>query len=258
MVAVNPVASQPTTRFARGTQELRRMDVQQEQRERMIEDDVAEIVHDLKSPLSAISLEAVLLGEKLTRGDRATSLHSIARINSNVAYLDRLVLDLLDACAIASGQLKLSRYATDLGELLDRVVNRVVANANRPRIVLDASSRMSLALDELRIERVVANLLDNAIKYTPASSPIVVRLSTYASSACVSIIDTGPGISTADLGQVFDRYQRAGTSRGRAGSGLGLYVCKKIVEAHGGTIGVESIRGVGSRFFFELPAVQRT
>lgn len=248
------------SRFARGTQELElHRDEPKSQppsrtSERLIEDDVAEIVHDLKSPLSAITLEAILLEDKLVRGERVGGLHSIARINHNVAFLDRLVLDLLDCCSITTGEFQLYREPTELRALLEHVIDRIVSAPNRPRVVLDAREPVSMLLDGLRIERVVANLLDNAFKYTPPTSDIVVRLSSYRGGACVSVIDSGPGIAPSDLAHVFDRYRRADTARGRTGSGLGLFVCKKIVEAHGGQMGVESIRGAGSRFFFELPA----
>lgn len=258
--AISVDADYTVNRFARGTQELeihRAEPTSQppsRQRDQLIEDDVAEIVHDLKSPLSAITLEAILLEDKLVRGERVGGLHSIARINHNVAFLDRLILDLLDCCSLTTGEFQLYREPTELRTLLEHVIDRLVSAPNRPRVVLDAREPVTMLIDGLRIERVVANLLDNAFKYTPPSSDIVVRLSSYRGGAGISIIDSGPGIEPSELAHIFDRYRRADTARGRTGSGLGLYVCKKIVEAHGGQIGVESIRGAGSRFFFELPA----
>lgn len=259
----SPEADRAQMRFPRGTQELElpvsaRAEPVHEEQERLLEEDVAEIVHDLKSPLSAITLEAVLLEDKLLRGDRASGLSSISRINHNVAFLDRLVLDLLDVCSLATGHFQLYREPTELRTLLEQCIDRLVSNTDRPRVELDAAIPCTLLIDALRIERVVANLLDNALRYTPATSGIVVRLTAYRGGACVSVIDAGPGIAPSELTHIFDRYRRAATSRGRSGCGLGLYVCKKIVEAHGGQIGVESIRGVGSRFFFELPASSRT
>ncbi|HEY5928205.1 MAG TPA: HAMP domain-containing sensor histidine kinase [Kofleriaceae bacterium] len=218
--------------------------------ERLLETEVAEIVHDLKNPLSAITLEAVLLEDKLARGDRTSGSRSIARINHNVAFLDRLVLDLLDVCALATGHFQLYREPTDLRTLLADVCRRL----SPERAVLDASASVTLAVDPLRIERVVANLIDNALKYSSPAASIVVRLTGYGGGACVSVIDTGPGIAASELTYIFDRYRRAASAGRKSGCGLGLYVCKRIVEAHGGQIGVESIKGAGSRFFFELPA----
>lgn len=238
-------------RFARGTRELKRIETTcvAVEAERMLENEVAEIVHDLKNPLYAITLEAALLEDKLQRGDRATGLHSLRRIERNVAFLDRLVLDLLDVCALATGHFQLSREPTDLRALVAGVCHRVTGE----RVVLDASRPVRAMVDPLRVERVIANLIDNALKYTPASSGIVVRLTECSKRARVSVVDTGPGIAASELAYVFDRYRRAATSGRKSGYGLGLYVCKRIVEAHGGRICVESIQGVGSHFFFELP-----
>src|SRR5262249_49149781 len=118
----------------------------------------------------------------------------------------------------------------------------------------EAGEPIGLLADELRIERVVANLLDNALKYTPRSGGIVVRaMRDDANNALVSVCDVGPGLTTPELDYVFQPLRRGTTCIGRSGSGLGLYVCKQIVEAHGGRIGVDSVRGLGARFFFTLP-----
>jgi signal transduction histidine kinase len=251
---------QQEQKFARGTQELEpitdedALAIVRREHERLLEEDIADIVHDLKSPLSAIALETMLLDDKIARGDRNGGMKSVDRINRNIVFLDRLVLDLLDVCALSTGHLRLHREQVELRGLLERVIERLVTGAERSRVFLDAAHAVTLSIDAVRIERVVANLLDNALKYAPLGSGIVIRVSAYAESACVSIIDAGPGLDELDQKYVFDRYRRAATSHGRTGSGLGLYVSKKIVEAHGGQIGVESVRGAGSRFFFELPA----
>jgi signal transduction histidine kinase len=222
---------------------------------RLLEHDVAEIVHDLKSPLYAITMETVLLDDKMMRGDQRGGRRSLDRINSNVLYLDRLVHDLLDVCALATGNLELVRETTDLRAMLEEVLDRVVAERDRDRVLIDAQKPIYLSIDPLRIERVVANLVDNAIKYAPAPAHIVVRLTSTQSGATISVIDAGPGMEAGDLSRLFEPYRRGRTSRGCTGSGLGLFVSKKIIELHGGTIGVESVVGLGTRFFFELPSL---
>ena len=217
----------------------------------LVEDDVAEIVHDLRNPLGAIALEMMLLDERLVGGDREAASRSVRRIQHNVDYLDRLVSDLLDVCAIASGHFKLQRTKAKLRTLLEHVVERLPAVA-RERVKLEAAFGPLLELDDVRIQRVVANLLDNALKYAPPASGIVVQLVTESYGACISVIDAGPGVAPADVPHLFERYRRVAGVQPR-GYGIGLYVCKKIVEAHGGTIGVDTIRGEGSRFFFVLP-----
>jgi signal transduction histidine kinase len=220
---------------------------------RLLEHDVAEIVHDLKSPLYAITMETVLLDDKLVRGDQPGGRRSLERINSNVLYLDRLVHDLLDVCSLATGNLELTRQPTELREMLEEVLDRIVPERHRERVLIDADDPITLNVDPFRIERVIANLVDNAIKYAPAPSPIVVRLALSPAGATVSVVDAGPGLSPSDQARIFEPYRRGQTSRGLTGSGLGLFVSKKIVELHGGAIGVDSIVGVGTRFFFDLP-----
>jgi signal transduction histidine kinase len=247
-------ATRLARRFPRGTIEVEpaepKSDRSEIEHDRMLESEVAEIVHDLKNPLSAITLEAMLLEDKIARGDRSGGVHSIARINRNVAFLDRLVLDLLDVCALAAGHLYLYREPTDLRALLRGVSERL----GYGRIALDANDPLTLMIDPLRVERVVANLIDNALKYTPSASDIVLRLTALAEGARVSVIDNGPGIAPSELAYVFHRYRRGAPARTTSGCGLGLYVCKRIVEAHGGQIGVESSVGGGTHFFFDLPA----
>jgi PAS domain S-box-containing protein len=217
----------------------------------MREEEMAEIVHDLKSPLSTIALEAHLLG------DRLATPNQVGRIERNVAYMDRLVHELLDLCSIDAGRFTIERRPTELRSLIERVLERVLPSADRDRVLLDAGSNVVVSCDDGRVERVIANFIENALKYAPPRSAIVVRLAITASHACVSVIDSGPGIPDDETSTLFDKYRRASTARGHNGSGLGLYVSRKIIEAHGGRVGVESRRNVGSRFFFELPVSPR-
>jgi signal transduction histidine kinase len=216
-------------------------------------EELAQIVHDLKNPLSSIALEAEVLNELMARGERFDAGRAIGRILHNVMFLDRLIYDLLDACTLTNGKFELHRSRSDLQQLLAGVIDRVVPSADRDRVVLEASGSVIATIDELRIERVIANLLDNALKYTPSTGTIAVRLRGEQRTVQVSVCDQGPGLEPGEAALVFEPYRRAQTSAGRPGTGLGLYVSKQIVEAHGGWIGVESVRGSGARFFFALP-----
>jgi PAS domain S-box-containing protein len=218
------------------------------------EDDVAQIVHDLKNPLSTIALETCLLDDKLARGNPSDMRDAFARITHNVEFLDRMVQDLLDLCSLDAGRLQLHRRPTELHALLEQIIDRVVPTRDRERVSLQPAEPLTTSIDDLRIERVVANLLQNALKYAPRSSRIVVRLAAASDAIRISVSDAGPGIAPAEIGSVFDKFRRASTAGGHEGSGLGLYVSKKIIEAHGGQIGVTSVRGAGSQFFFELPS----
>jgi signal transduction histidine kinase len=215
--------------------------------------ELAQIVHDLKNPLSSIALEAELLDARLDVGDRRDAAQSIDRIRRNISFLDRLIYDLMDVCTLSNGHFDLRCEVCDLRRLLGSVVERVVPAAERSRVFLDTPELAHVEVDELRVERVISNLLDNALKYSPPRGAIVVRLTREHHAAQVSVCDTGPGLSPAEIALVFEPYRRAASALGRPGTGLGLYVSKQIVEAHGGRIGVESVRGAGARFFFALP-----
>lgn len=214
---------------------------------------VAEIVHDLKNPLATIQLELFLVADTL--GDRAPAMlqTAVSRIMHNVAFIDRMVSGLLDSTAIDAGEFVLRRRPTELRALLVQVVERSIATRDRHRVVIEAPCPITLTIDDLRIERVVANLVQNALAFAPPSSGIVIRLDTARGAARVSVIDPGPGITADETAYIFDKYRRASRAHAHDGSGLGLYISKRIVEAHGGRIGVESVHGEGSRFFFELP-----
>jgi len=207
------------------------------------DDRIAEIVHDLRNPLNVIELEALLLEGASPAVDRA-----LERIRSNVRFMDRLIGELLDAA-----QVEIQRHPTELAALVEHVVDRAVAQCDRDRVRIEVRDQVTVLADELRLQRVIENLIANGLKYAPAGSSLIVRLEDKGAVACVSVIDAGPGLTPAEADAVFERYRRASPL---AGTGLGLYVSRKIVEAHGGRLAVDSSRGSGSRFYLELPTLQ--
>lgn len=224
----------------------------------LCEDGIAQIVHDMKNPLTTIALESTLIEYRLAAGDYINTAHVVRRINHNVLYLDRMIQDLLDVTSIRSGRFALSCRLTELAALIESVADRAVPSRDQSRVFIECPEHVHAVIDDLRIERVLSNLLDNALKYTPSSSGIVVRLTRVGDRARICVTDAGPGMSADELHHVFEPYQRASTSYGRSGSGLGLFVAKQIVEAHGGTIGVESVRDIGTRFVVTVPATMRS
>jgi signal transduction histidine kinase len=214
-------------------------------------EELAHIVHDLKNPLYSILLEVDLLDGR--RGFEREFALALGRIRHNVRFLDRLIYNIIDLCSLEHRSLGLDLVDSDLGSLVAEVVERVVPARERGRITLRVPSAAPVSIDKLRIERVIANLLDNALKYTPRDAEISVELWRDERLVELSVTDTGPGLSRDEMATIFEPYRRASSSRGRAGNGLGLYLSKQIVEAHGGQIGVQSVRGCGAQFYFSLP-----
>jgi signal transduction histidine kinase len=217
-------------------------------------DDVAALAHDVKNPLTIIMLEAAQIEHRLGSRTTPAVLRGLERIAQNAAYIDRLVSDLLDIASADAGKLDLRIERIDLARLLRQAVERAVPTRDRHRVRLDIRDIVFAWGDEIRIERVVANLLSNAFKYSPPDGQIVLRLDVRGSQACVSVIDQGPGLPAEDARRVFERYRRA-TTTDQPGHGLGLYTSRKIIEAHRGRIGLVSTPGRGARFFFELPRI---
>jgi signal transduction histidine kinase len=211
------------------------------------------IVHDLRGPLATINLEASLLEDQIELVGGPSTRRALQRIRLNVDYLARMVDDLLDLTAIDRGRLVIRSARTELRTLLEQVIERAITTRDRDRVVLEAPQPITVSADDLRIERVVANLLQNALKYTPNRSAIVVRLDGGATVARVSVTDGGPGIDPEERESIFEAFYRGASASPRDGSGLGLYVSKRIVEAHGGRIGVDGAPDRGSCFYFELP-----
>ena len=216
---------------------------------------VTMIAHDLKTPLAIIMLEAQLLADKLPPELYPAVRHSIDRITQNVAYIDRLIADLLDLASVEAGMLRqqLRVERVELALLLDETVERAVSSIDRQRVHVEVRQPAAIRGDRNRLERVLANFIGNALKYS--ASPVTVVLDRTGQRARVRVIDQGVGLTPEQARTVFDRYRRVANTRGGEGYGLGLYISRKIIDAHLGRIGVVSIVGQGSEFFFELDTI---
>jgi signal transduction histidine kinase len=217
---------------------------------RAIDDDIAAVAHDVKTPLSIIMLESNVLEERLGRALTSQVRHGLERILLNAAYVDRLLSDLLDIGCHDAGRLEMRSELVDLALLLDRALERAVSTIDRSRVQLEIADHAHAQCDPMRIERVVSNLIANALKHGGPEAPVAVRLEVNRKLARISIIDSGPGMTPEAARGIFERYRHGEAS---AGYGLGLYISRHIVEAHGGRIDVASAPGKGSQFYFELP-----
>ncbi|HEV8634320.1 MAG TPA: PAS domain S-box protein [Chloroflexota bacterium] len=211
---------------------------------------VALIGHELRNPLASLRGYAQLLARRKTYSEAAVEV-----IIQQVDRLNRLIGDLVDASRLERGRLELNRGPTDLIAIAHDAAESARGYAEGYTIRLDGPATMPFGRwDYHRIGQVLQNLLSNAIKYSPPGE-ILVRLEDEGGAARVSVVDHGPGISSQELPRLFQRFHRADSAAASdaAGLGLGLYICRGLVESHGGRIWVEPTPGGGATFSFTLP-----
>ena len=223
--------------------------------EELRNDLISMIVHDLRSPLGNMVSALDILRSALPPGDEmVTSLLTIA--SRSGARLSRLVDSLLDLRRLEVGELGVNRVPVDLGGLFVEALEQVEPTATGKGLTLRTLVTPDLppaGADADLIRRVVINLLDNAIKYTPAGGVITLGVKRTAATLTVSVRDTGPGVPAGEHERIFDKFMRVQRESAPKGLGLGLAFCKLAVEAHGGHIWVDSGRGSGATFSFTLP-----
>lgn len=222
------------------------------------EDFVATLTHDLKTPILAANRAIKLLMEGDFGPVVEAQLKILATIHQSNDSLYKMVQTLLDVYRYDSGAKNLSLEKQNLSTTIVSTIEELKALADSKKVALqlelpDESQEFLFDKDEIR--RVLQNLVDNSLKFTPAGGKITVILEYANGLARVVVSDTGKGISEEDRPKLFQRFWQAASSGGRyhASTGLGLYLCRKIVELHGGRIGCESTPGLGSKFHFTIP-----
>ncbi|MHB1133182.1 MAG: sensor histidine kinase [Chloroflexota bacterium] len=215
------------------------------------------VSHDLRQPLTVIKGQAQMLMGRLERaGMPERDVTGIERIVLSTVRMERMIADLLEAFRLEAGQMPLEIAPLDPYSLMLDTVRRLEAPgiAGRLRIEINEDDVPPVLGDSSAIERVLGNLIGNALKYSAPESPVSARIARLENAVVMSVRDQGQGISAEDLPHVFERYYRAQANRERHdGLGLGLYISRLIVEAHGGRIWCESEVGKGSTFSFTLP-----
>lgn len=211
--------------------------------------------HELRTPLTPLKMQLqglarLLTKNNLTGADKTKAVRMAEMSHQQVDRLVSLVDDLLDATRISTGRLELRYQEVAPVNLIREVCDRYMDEKIRCYINLDPATKASW--DRLRVEQVLVNLISNAIKYAPHQI-IDVEMKAESGDVIVSVKDRGPGIREEDQMRIFERYERVESSHGLPGLGLGLYISKQIIEAHGGRIWVESKPGRGSTFFFRVP-----
>ena len=211
---------------------------------------VADASHELRSPLTVVRGNLDLLRRNLSKEDRQESLRAL---EVETARMVKIVDDLLLLAEVDSGQLE-QKEAVTLKEIIEEEMKRARPLAGKRQLVIHRQEDLVVNGDSHRLKRLIGNLIDNAIRYTPEDGTITLSLFRDGDWACLEVGDTGVGIAPQHLPHIFDRFYRADKARSRSkgGAGLGLALVKDIAEQHGGMVTVTSEPGKGSTFTVRL------
>jgi len=223
---------------------------------------LATVAHELRGPLTALATSSELLAEDFVHLEPQQIRDMLGAMHRRALWLQGLVENLLCAATIREGRLALYRQSlslTDLLEDVDAVVRPILAKRGQRLRVRAAASLPEVAADSRRLSQVLVNLILNASKFGAPDTFIAVTLSARGDAIRVAVSDRGPGIAARQAELLFEPYYQAPITAGTSkdGIGLGLSIVKSIVEAHGGSVGVENRRGGGARFWFSVPTVSR-
>jgi signal transduction histidine kinase len=221
---------------------------------------MAMLAHDIKSPLMVIlgSADALLQAAKQRGADSEENY--LERLKSNTHTIQILLANYLDVARIEAEKLGIIKKPVILHEILSGLEHHYRPEAQRRQISLSFELQdegLTVNGDRPALERVFTNLLTNALKFTSADGRISVQTAVQGEEAVVTVIDTGPGIAPGETKAIFEKYRRTLVGMQHEGAGLGLFIVKTLVEAHGGRTAVESAFGEGSRFSVFLPLAQK-
>lgn len=241
------------------TQAFNQMADALEKAEKEKADFTAMLVHDLRSPLMAVLSGATILEDGLEGPVNEPQKKWLARIEAGVRKVVGLVNNFLDLSKIEAGRIELDKKEIDLGQLIQESIEHYLALAKSKQIALEA--RIDLTFPKIKadpryLDQVLSNLLSNAIKFTPDGGAIELGAThEREADAKIWVRDTGVGIPAHEMEKLFEKYRQTASGKNSSlkGTGLGLVICKMIVEAHGGRIWVESAERQGATFFFTLP-----
>ena len=214
------------------------------------------VAHDLRSPLNAIVLSAAAIRDACSCAagpERARIESALGIVERSTRHMTRLVDELLEAVIADVSQLPLSYSEVNVGELIHAVFDMLMPEAHSKSVCLQTGAApLVVTCDRERVFRVLTNLVGNAVKFARAEVRVSVGLHAQVDAVCIRVYDDGLGVPEGQERKLFDPYWR-GQRRGRGGVGLGLFIARSIVIAHGGHIWVESSEGQGSVFCFTLP-----
>lgn len=214
---------------------------------------MATIAHDLRGPLTIILGYAQIWARQEHGRSPLIDRRSVAATQHAAESMRRLIDDLLDASRIGAGRFEIRPRPTDLVAVIRQVVSQQQATTTAHRIVVQAPEHLNGTWDAQRLSQLLTNLVSNAIKYSPGGGDVELTVEAMAESVRVCIVDHGIGLSPEHISCLFQPFYQANRQTGLKGTGLGLFIARGIVEAHGGRIWVTSTPGKGSTFCFELP-----
>jgi PAS domain S-box-containing protein len=247
------VALRDVTAQRRAERRARELDQRSQQAIAARNEVLTVVAHDLRNPLHGVLLRVdALVGG--AGGSDGPARNSLEAIRVSIGHMDRMIQDLMDIARIESDRLRLARSPERPDAVIDEVmaVYRPIAGRDRVDLRIECDAQLpSIRIDRTRIVRVILNLLTNAGKFGGSDPRVTLSVSRVHEGVCFAVRDHGPGMSLADTERAFDRFWQADESD-RRGLGLGLSICKAIVEAHGGHISVESTPGRGSTFSFVI------
>ena len=215
--------------------------------------------HELKTPLTSVKGYVQLLERSIDKGDIPTVKKHLGKAQLQLDKLNDLIADLLDISKIESGKLKFNKKYFDINLLLDSIIE--IIHQSNPDFTITRTGVISdeVFADEMRIEQVIVNFLTNAIKYAPGTSDVHINIAQQGDRVTVSVKDFGIGIHPDQQASVFDKFYRVEeTAIHFQGLGIGLYISAEIIRRHGGTVGVNSVFGEGSEFYFNIPVISTT
>lgn len=219
-------------------------------------DFIANLSHELKTPLTAIQGYSETLLDEMGR-DPASSVRHLEIIHRHATDLSQLMENLLNLSKIESGREEVRLESVSLKFFVDRILERFLtqARAKNMELVNEVAGGITCQADSGKLNQILSNLVDNAVKYTSEGGKVWVRTSCGPTECCIEVEDNGPGIPAADQKRIFERFYRVDKARTRnsGGAGLGLAIVKHLVDLQGGRIEVESAPGQGSRFLVTLP-----
>jgi len=214
---------------------------------------LAMVVHDLRNPLAAILGSLHMLQQPAAQILPARKQQVLQLSEAAARSMERLLDDLRNAGTIGAGRFAIRKAQTDLAEITRRVAALQQTASADHLLILDAPEHLEGMWDGERLNQLLTNLISNAVKYSPAGGAVRVSVRGAAGEVCVSVADHGIGLNPSEIQRLFQPFTRMNSNQGIEGVGLGLYISKAIVEAHGGRIWVESVPGQGSTFTVALP-----